>query len=272
MVSAKLLLSVAASLSGLAQAYVIKVDSQDGSLRRYDVNSGNLTAEEFLRSREPVHFRRKLEERQEACFIREDYFYEIVGNGNPHQNYKIAQVADTLITCSKGAVTLTGREHTFSWSVGGGIEVGHSFAFANFGFSVGESDSKSVQQSFTCGENGMTEICVMHYTAVTAITVHFYKTTTGCQDQTTEDLGEGVVYLPNANGIGSTIARGTNFGRRNIIQCRGQAARELNFYCGPPGGPDWFDTHEYGPWSEAYMSSFDQASCAVPIEAFKFED
>ncbi|KAF2098700.1 hypothetical protein NA57DRAFT_75939 [Rhizodiscina lignyota] len=268
----RLALSIALSLISTTQGYVIKVDNHQGNLHNYEVRSSNLTAEEFLRTREPVTFRRDIEERnlgERQCFASTTYSYKIIGNGNPHQNYKIGQVANTLISCP-GTVA-TGESHTFGWSIGGGFNPGsEAYDFASVGFSVGESDTKTVTDSFECA-GSMTEICAMHYTAVTAVTVDFYSVTENCGVQSTQDEGTGVVYLPNSNGIGSTVSRGTNFGDRNIIQCRGQAAREVDFYCGPAGGPEWFDTNEYGPWSDAYMAALDPAGCAVPIEALKFD-
>jgi hypothetical protein len=272
-----LALSVALSLVSVAQGYVIKIDHHEGGLRTYEVRSSNLTAEEFLSSRGPVAYRRReLEPHQhkgrqcDSSGIVDSY--ELIGDGNPHQNYKIGQVANTLVSCP-GSVS-TGESHTFSWSIGGGFNPGNGkYDFASLGFSVGESDTQTVSETFQCGGNGMTEICAMHYTAVTAVSVTFTSVITTCEGPDppiTE--GTGVVYLPNANGIGSTISRGTNFGTRNIIQCRGQSEREVDFYCGPAGGPEWFDTHEYGPWSDAYQAALDPAGCAVPIEAMKFND
>lgn len=269
---ARFVLSIACCLSSIAQGYVIKVDSHEEGLRNFEVQSSNLTAEEFLSRREPVLFHSTAEERaieeRQACITTTNYYYKLIGDGNPHQNYKIAQVENTLISCP-GTVA-TGESHTFAWSIGCGFNPGtDKFDLANVGFTVGESDTKSVTDSFACA-GGMTEICAMHYTAVTAVSVEFWVTDHTCGTTRQTDLGAGTVYLPNANGIGSTISRGTNFGDRNIIQCRGTAAREIDFFCGPRGGPEWFDTNEYGPWSDAYMAVLDPAGCPVPIEALKF--
>jgi hypothetical protein len=143
--------------------------------------------------------------------------------------------------------------------------------FASVSFAVLESETKTVTQSFECASD-TTEICAFHFTAVTALTVNFYEEYWNCGSVSTKGLGLGTVYLPNANGIGSTISRGINFGDRNIIQCRVQLERNVDFHCGPKGGSEWFDTHEYGPWSDAYMSERDPADCVVPMEAFHFLD
>jgi hypothetical protein len=65
------------------------------------------------------------------------------------------------------------------------------------------------------------------------------------------------VYLPNADEVGSVVARGTNFGSRNVIQCRGDVDRTVVLNCGPKGGPEWFDTH-------AVRSDFDSSRCGGP--------
>lgn len=96
----------------------------------------------------------------------------------------------------------------------------------------------------------------LSYTAVTALTVNFYKQIScGSWMGPVEDEGVGTVYLPNANGIGSTLSRGLNFGDRNIIQCRGDAERKIDFLCGPKGGPEWFDTHQVSDLSRVYFVS-----------------
>lgn len=121
----------------------------------------------------------------------------------------------------------------------------------------------------------------------------FRETSCGSYIGPTEDLGVGTVYLPNANGVGSVVYRGTNFGGRNIIQCRGQAERTVHLRCGPKGGPEWFETHEVsirtylsfirnpstseanaekmGPFGEDWLAAMDPPDCVAPIEAFHFE-
>lgn len=268
----RLAVSLALSLGTIAHGYVIRMDARDGPLKSYEVESTNLTASEFIKRGEPVHFRREVDpsKRETPCIAdpQTDYYYKIIGDGNPHQNFKIGQVANTLVECP--ATVATGESHTFSWSIGGGFNPGvDEFDFANIGFSVGEADTKTVTDSFACDENtDMTEICALHYTAVTAVTVEFWSTTKSCDISTDNDLGQGVVYLPNANGIGSVISRGTNFGDRNLIQCRGMAERNVDFFCGPPGGPEFWDDTGYGPFAPKYMNALDPAGCAIPIEAY----
>lgn len=93
-------------------------------------------------------------------------------------------------------------------------------------------------------------ICVLtssirlHYMAVTALTVRFYsQTICGSYIGPTEEKGVGIVYLPNANGHGSISGRGVNYSDRNIMQCRGNVERQVNYHCGPKGTSNWFDTH-----------------------------
>lgn len=268
-----LALSLAAFMLSNAQAYVIKVDSHDGPLTTHEVHSSNLTAEEFLSSKKPVRFRRETRESldERDCTTNSDFYYTINGDGDPHQNYKIAQVANTLISCP-GTVS-TGESHTFEWSITGSANGGtKDFTFGALGFSVGESDTQTVSDAFACTPGvGMTEICALHYTAVTAVSVELWEHTISCGNSITTDLGPGTVYLPNSGGIGSTMSRGTNFGGQNIIQCRGQDAREIDFFCGPAGGPEYFETTGYGPWQPSYMNALDPAGCPVPIEAMQFD-
>lgn len=273
MVTTRSIFSIAASLASIANAYVIKIDHHENGVKTYDIPGGNMTAEEFLRTSGKVEYNRRQVNENPMCPGQDVYSYRLIGNGDPHQNYKIAQVKDTLIKCSPGATVQTGHEHTFSWSFNADIGGGNEYAFASVGFSVGESDTKSVNTAFECGANGMSEICAMHYTAVTAVSVEFLKTRIdNCGGSSDTVTGTGVVYLPNANGVGSYMARGANFGSRNIIQCRGQDQRELLFACGPAGGPEWFDTKELGPGSEAYQAEKVPQDCFVPIEAFQFND
>ena len=266
----RLLLLAALSLFSTTQAYVIKIRTVDGDVQEHEVPSSNLTAEEFLSGSKPVRYRREVGKREAPCIANPhvEHYYKKVGDGNPHQNYKIAQIASTSIACP-GTVT-AGEEHTFGWSIGGSINPGvNKWDFATLGFSVEQSDTKTVQDFFSC-DGKMTDICALHYTAVTAITVDFFQSTNTCGMKTEANLGRGVVYLPNANGIGSTISRGANFADPVIIQCRGTATREVNFYCGPKGGPEWFDNRPIGPWTAAYLTALDPPGCQVPMEALKF--
>lgn len=263
------------SLSAGVKGYEVKIDFHDGGVKSFDIPHGNLTANDLLQNPRSVVFHQEApnEKRQDGphgCIPHTSHYYQLVGDGNPHQNYKIGQVANTLISCP-GSVT-QGESHTFGWSVQVGLNPGFQESdFASVGFSVTETNTESVSETFPCAGD-TTEICAIHYTAVTALTVRFYQELLGCGSPVSKEVGQGIVYLPNANGVGSTISRGTNFGDRNIIQCRGQAERNLDFYCGPKGGPEWFQTNEYGPWSDAYMEQKEPADCAVPIEALKFND
>ena len=272
-----LLLLIAFLICNRARRYRIKIDFHDGQTKEVDIAHGNLTAEDFLQSLRsvPVAFGdyTSFDKRQDGpCHSSTVYSFDKVRDGNPHQNYKIGQVADTLISCP-GSVS-KGESHTFGWSLSLNLNPGVGESdFSSLGFSVTESQTSSVSDSFTC-ETGPTEICALHYTAITAVTVEFFSQVFRCEGITPprQSVGTGVVYLPNADGVGSVMSRGTNFGDRNIIQCRRTSEREIDFYCGPKGGPEWFFTNELGPWSDAYMAALDPPGCAVPIEALKFLD
>jgi hypothetical protein len=271
-----LALSIALSLAGTGHGYVIQIDHHEMGRRSYDVPSSNLTAEEFLRSKRSVTYETKtleardLDERQTCGPTMVVKTYDLIGNGNPHQNYKIAQIAGPLVSCPGG--TSRSEGHSFGWSISGGLANPGEYSFANVGFAVSEEESISVEQSFSC-ETNPTQICVLQYQAYTALTVAFKTVVTACgiEDPPIED-GTGIVYLPNAGGKGNTVARGANFGDRNISQCKGDVDREILFYCGPAGGPEWFDNNTPGPWTDAYMAALDPPGCFVPIEAMHFLD
>ena len=214
--STKFVLSMALSLCSIAQGYLITIDFHQGEIKTFDVPYGNLTADDLLQNPCTVLFGREssVDKRQGAgpggCTTDTSYYYELIGDGDPHQNYRIGQIANTLVSCP-GTVA-TGESHTFGWSFSFGLNPGYMQTdFASLGFSVSESNTETVTDSFECAED-TTEICAFHYTAVTAVSVTFYQEDWTCGSVVKTNLGAGTVWLPNTNGIGSTISRGTNFG------------------------------------------------------------
>ncbi|KAJ5491208.1 hypothetical protein N7539_002775 [Penicillium diatomitis] len=200
------------------------------------------------------------------------YHYTKVGNGNPHQNFVITQKGGTLVACDTSLVsTGTGYATTLGWS----LSLGVNSAFSSAGFSVSESETYSVSNSFECngvaGENG--DICVLFYQAVTAFTVDVTEVLEcPCGGGGTSNRGTAVVYAPNANQIGSIAGRGISVPQHGVNQCVGDSDRRVNYYCGPPGGPEWWTGRGAGPWIADYVNQRQPAGCAIPIEANRYTD
>lgn len=200
------------------------------------------------------------------------YHYTKVGDGNPHQNFVITQKGGSLVACDTSSTsTGTGFATTLGWS----LSLGVNTEFDSVGFSVSSSETYSVTNTFTC--NGVSaeggDICVLFYQAVTAFTVDVEEVLEcPCGGGGTSDRGTAVVYAPNANQIGSIAGRGINVISHNVQQCVGDSDRTINYYCGPPGGPDWWNGKGEGPWIADYVNSRQPAGCGIPIEANRYSD
>lgn len=208
-----------------------------------------------------------------------EYTYSLIGDGNPHQNYIITQQGGTVISCSPGASTMIGKTTTVGWSIsiGGGAvgaESGDLGAFNPFTFTVQESIGYTVGQSFPCVASAQSA-CVLVYQGATAYTVDVTQTTTTPAGGVfTQDLGQQVILAPNAKGAGSTAALGIINENAGVQQCRDNVDRSVNYYCGPPGGPEYWEegTINPGPWDPKYRAaqipSF--ADCPYVVEADHF--
>jgi hypothetical protein len=200
------------------------------------------------------------------------YYYTKVGDGDPHQNFVITQKGGSLVACDSSSVsTGTGYAVTLGWS----LSLGVNSAFSSVGFSVSESQTYSVTNTFVCNgvaaENG--DICVLFYQAVTAFTVDVTEVLEcACAGSHTIDRGTAVVYAPNSNQLGSIAGRGINVVQNGVEQCLGDADRNINYYCGPPGGPEWWNGRGAGPWIADYVNQRQPAGCAIPIEANRYTD
>lgn len=149
-------------MASAARAYRIKVDFHDGDIKTFDVPRGNLTADELLAGHrtavvfgEDSHF-----DKRQVCTSYTRDWYELVGDGNPHQNFKITQVANTMVSCP--ATVAEGHSHTSEWSFSVGTDVVfRDMTFASLGLGVSESNTQSVEFGFGCEEgSGITEVCV----------------------------------------------------------------------------------------------------------------
>ncbi|QIX00618.1 hypothetical protein AMS68_006135 [Peltaster fructicola] len=237
-----------------------------------DRTKGNITDVEFLAN--PSLLDETIVDRDAVgiggCFSQVKNYYTLVGNGSPHQNFKITEIGGSAINCP-GSVSKT-YSHTTGWSIGGKIGLStHDVDFASLSFSVQDTTTNSISNTFSCDAT-WAMMCILSYQAVTAVTVEFWTKNVGCGAGKPVSKGQGVVYLPNArtqNSGGSVMQRGVN-SRTNQKQCQGGSDdREVAFYCGPAGGPDWFTTQESGV-SDAYLQQRDPPNCAVPIEAYNW--
>ncbi|CAL5866965.1 uncharacterized protein PFLUO_LOCUS1177 [Penicillium psychrofluorescens] len=199
--------------------------------------------------------------------------YSLVGDGFPHQNFVITQSGSSLIECSTPeSATSTGYSTTLEWD----LSIGLNTEFSSLGFGVSESESYSTSNSFTCdgvAEEGG-EICVIFYQAVTAFTVQVEKTQ-NCDcgpPYPAEDLGQAIIYAPNANQVGSTTGRGINVPSHGVEQCYGNSDRTVLYYCGPAGGPEWWTGRGDGPWIDDFVNQRVPADCPIPIEANLYQD
>lgn len=156
---ATILFSTASLMVGAAQGYRIKVNFHDGNVKDFDVPSGNLTADELLANpRRAVVFGEESQyDKRQVCTTLTTNWYELVGDGDPHQNYKIAQVANTIVSCP--ANINQGYSHTTSWSfsAGRGVAV-EGISFADLGFGVSVSDTRSTSRGFSC-DGRPTDMC-----------------------------------------------------------------------------------------------------------------
>jgi hypothetical protein len=200
------------------------------------------------------------------------YSYTKVGDGNPHQNFVITQKGGSLVACDTSTTsTGTGYSTTLGWS----LSLGVNSEFSSAGFSISESETYSVSNTFTC--NGVAaeqgDICVLFYQAVTAFTVDVKEVNScACGGTTVSDRGQATVYAPNSNQTGSITGRGINVVNHGVQQCVGDSDRKVHYYCGPPGGPAWWNGRGEGPWIADYVNERSPAGCAIPIEAHRYED
>lgn len=238
----------------------------------------NVTAEDFINMKEIkvrsdgtiVHNKNTIDMVCGGCTP--TYSYTLVGNGNPHQNFVITQKGGTTVECDTPETsTGTGYSLTLGWSLSLGLDA----EFESFGIDVTEEETYSVSNTFTCdgvaAEKGA--ICVLFYQAVTAFTVNVKEELVcACGESSTIDRGTGIVYAPNAGQVGSVQARGINVVSHGVEQCWGEADRTINYYCGPPGLPDFWKLEGEGPWVDDYVNKREPAGCEIPIEAYKYFD
>lgn len=87
-----------------------------------------------------------------------------------------------------------------------------------------------------------------------------------------ENMGQAIVYAPNANQVGSITGRGVNVPQNGVEQWVGDDDRTILYYCGPAGGPEWWTGKGDGPWIDDYGNERVPADCYIPIEANFYQD
>ncbi|KPM37924.1 hypothetical protein AK830_g8633 [Neonectria ditissima] len=147
---------------------------------------------------------------------------KLVGDGNPHQNYYLEQLSET-INCGSADSCSVGESQSQSITVGFSVSA-TLWEWLTGGFDV--SVSWTTGNTYTCTADAGETVCIWYNTAHTAYTVQ--NADSGpCLNSPVGD--SFVLYSPNANndGGGYYCVVGT---------CRSQTNGYWN-YDGPAGGP-----------------------------------
>lgn len=148
---------------------------------------------------------------------------ELVGDGNPHQNFLAKQLSDT-INCGNAATCSASQSQSKSYSIGFSADATYE-EWISGGFSV--EMSWETGNEYVCGGSTGETVCTWYQTAHTAYTVVNCDATT-C-DPECNPSDPFVMFSPNHNnaGGGYYCVTGT---------CRAQGDSYWNFD-GPAGGP-----------------------------------
>ncbi|KAG9255663.1 uncharacterized protein F5Z01DRAFT_651753 [Emericellopsis atlantica] len=125
-----------------------------------------------------------------------NYGVNVVGNGNPHQNYFDQQLSET-INCQASPSCSVGHEKETSITVEWSADISAN-GWISAGFSV--SKSWTTGNEYTCYGGAYDEVCVWYNTAHTAYTVQNVKSEPCSQSVTYSD--PFVMYSPNNNNAG----------------------------------------------------------------------
>ena len=92
---------------------------------------------------------------------------DLVGDGDPHQNYWNEQLSEVQ-TCSQTSGCSVGQAQSYTVSVSFSVSAAatKTWGFIDFGFGV--SESWGTVSSYTCNGNPSEKICIWHNTAHTA--------------------------------------------------------------------------------------------------------
>ncbi|KAF2758964.1 hypothetical protein EJ05DRAFT_499390 [Pseudovirgaria hyperparasitica] len=137
-----------------------------------------------------------LEDRQYGACSQWSSSTQLVGNGDPHQNYLHKQLSQT-ITCDQENGCSTGQTETRSYTIGFSI-TGSPAEWISGGFDV--STSWTTGNSYTCNGGPGDTVCVFQKIAHTAYTVQngAYNSCTGFSPSG----GTSIIKSPNNNNSG----------------------------------------------------------------------
>ncbi|PCG96925.1 Hypothetical protein PENO1_065820 [Penicillium occitanis (nom. inval.)] len=148
---------------------------------------------------------------------------QVVGDGNPHQNYYLKQLSEN-INCGAADSCSVGQTESVSYTIGWTASA-TAEEWLTGGFAV--SASWTTGNTYSCNGGSGDTICVWYNTAHTA-----YTCENGEFNACTGFSGDGdnfVMYSPNSNNVGG--------GYYCVVgTCRSQGEGYWN-YDGPAGGP-----------------------------------
>ncbi|KAJ5825876.1 hypothetical protein N7474_003014 [Penicillium riverlandense] len=149
---------------------------------------------------------------------------QIVGDGDPHQNYLHTQLSEN-VNCGEATSCTVGQTESISYTIGWSATA-TAFEWLTGGFSV--SVSWTTGNTYSCTGSSNDTVCVWYNTAHTAYTVQngAYNDCTGFSPSG----GTLIMRSPNSNNVGG--------GYNCIIgtSCSSQGANYWD-YNGPAGGP-----------------------------------
>lgn len=170
-----------------------------------------------------------LDQRQTPCAFPE-YKTELVGDGDPHQNYYHVQLSVSVYqhvqrrkakkkltqvphVCNGAEECSIGHEvsqsYTVAWS--GGVS---GFDFFSGGFEV--SESYTTGNTYTCTAKTGQTVCIWYIVAHTAYTVDSWTEYPGCPTGQPIEKERAVIKAPNKNNAGG------NYDCRIDDECRTQ--------------------------------------------------
>lgn len=168
---------------------------------------------------------------REICPVTTNKNAQLIGDGNPHQNFVFKQVSGTT-DCTgnpSGSASITDSQ-SVTWTV----SVGFTSDFITGGFSVSESVSTGSTNAFGCTTGSGTiqgDLCVFERIQTTAYTVNLHTCTTSCGGTSCGDTGSWVMTSPNSNQ-GGCFYDNVQLG----LPCNGLGSEHV-VANGPAGGP-----------------------------------
>ncbi|KAK1830957.1 hypothetical protein QBC39DRAFT_372271 [Podospora conica] len=142
-----------------------------------------------------------LDNRQTPCAFPE-YKTELVGDGDPHQNYYHVQLSQPLF-CNQSHECTVGHERSESVTVGwsGGVS---GFDFFSGSFEVQETFTTG--DTYECGGQKDEVVCIWYIIAHTAYTVDSWIEYPGCPTGQPENKERAVIKAPNKDNEGGGLS------------------------------------------------------------------